>query len=93
MGSMYFTPIPPEVIERLPMVLANHSGAAFDVRIQAFGDDGEQGFSIDVYTDANTVTPADRRQKPHTQAKQTTYFFDADGGFDGEPQTSIMRYR
>ena len=92
--SKYVTPIPEEVIGRVPTVVANHPGAAFDVRIQAFpGNDGEQMFSIDVYTDAETITPSDRRQNAFTEAKRTSYFFTADGGFDGEPQASTTRYQ
>lgn len=92
--NRYLTPIPGEVIEKLPMVLSNHPGAAFDVRIEAFpGNDGEQMFSIDVYTDAERVTPSDRRQKAYVEAKRTSYFFTAEGGFDGEPQTSTTRYQ
>ena len=94
-----FTPIPKEVFERMPTVMSNHfaqgspTGTAFDVRIQAFeGDDGNAAFAIEVYEDATTVTPSDRRQKPYVEAKQTTYFFDADGGFDGEPQVTAWRY-
>ncbi len=89
--SRYTRPIPAEVIERLPMVLTNHP-RMFNIQIEGFnGNDGEQMFSIDVYTDAELVTPDDRRQKPFTEAKVTSYFFNADGGFDGEPSTVTRR--
>ena len=92
--SAYTTPIPASVIEKLPMVLSNHSDAAFDIRIQGFpGDDGEQMFAVEVYTDPETITPQDRRQKRSTEAKRTSYYFNAEGGFDGEPETTTMRYQ
>lgn len=95
----YFAPIPAEVIKRLPLVLKNHASGSehpdpFDIRIDAFtGDHGGQMFSIDVYTNANKVTPEGRRQKPYTEATCTTYYFDADGGFDGAPSAFTSRYR
>jgi hypothetical protein len=93
--SAYTTRIPTAVFERLPMVMKNHqNGDPFDVRIQAFpGDDGESMFSIDVYTNAVTVDPNDRRQRSYVEAKRTSYFFNEDGGFDGEPQVTTTRYQ
>lgn len=94
MTNPYTTPIPAAVFEKLPLVLANHPDAAFDVRIESFpGNDDEQMFGIDVYTDAARINPTDRRQKSYTEAKMTSYFFNAYGGFDGAPQSITTRYR
>lgn len=95
----YYAAIPAGVLERLPMILANHQAGMerpdpFDIRIEAFtGNDGEQMFSIDVYTNANNVTPKDKRQKPYVEACCTSYYFNAAGGFDGEPSSYTSRYR
>lgn len=93
--SQYLTPIPATIFEKLPIVaLANHSGTAFDVRLNAFpGDDGEQLFAVDVFTDAERVVPTDRRQSTYTQARQTTYFFDAEGTCTEPPLVRMTRYR
>lgn len=95
----YFAPIPAQVIELLPMVLKNHQSGMehpdpFDIRIDAFdGNDGEQMFSIEVHTNAEKITPKDRRQKPYMQACCTTYYFNAAGGFADEPTVYTGRYR
>jgi hypothetical protein len=96
--NMYLTPIPEAVLARVTECATTGvlKAGAFDIRIEAFpGDDGEQMFSIDVYTDATIVQPTDRRQKPYTEAKRTSFFFRADGTPDGPDftQTSTSRYR
>jgi hypothetical protein len=91
--SKQFTPIPEAVIQSVPGTVARHDGA-FDVRVSAFdGNDGEQMFAIDVYTDRQTVTPTDRRQKPYVAATQTTYFFNEEGAAVDEPMVWTGKYR
>jgi hypothetical protein len=92
--ASYTAPIPAAIFEQVPKVVRNHPGGTFDVRIEAFPDDDDgQMFSIDVWTDAERIEPTDRRQKPYTQAKRWSYFFNAEGGSDGEPQVGTTRYR
>jgi hypothetical protein len=91
--SMYTTPIPAEVIERVWGVVSTYDPHPFDVRIQAFDDDGEQAFSIDVYTNPERIVPTDKRQKPYTEATRTSYFLDAEGVFTDGPQAGTTRYQ
>lgn len=92
--NAYHTPIPNAVWEHLRHVLAKHQGHAFDVRVQAFpGNDDGQMFAVDVYEDAVTKTPKDRRQNAYVNALQTTYYFDAFGTITGEPSSVTTRYQ
>lgn len=106
MDLLTYTPIPPEVLARLPEVLAKHSDA-FDVQVLAVvrppcrgvakpdaAEDGYQAFSIVLYRDPKQVIPGDRRKNAYVTAEQISYDYRPDGTpIDEKPAFFVARYR